>query len=275
MTAPALTLASASGAKSSNLAFALGSLPAARRRDAMVFYAFCREIDDIADEPGRTPEEKHLLLAAWKDGLRGNQPIPDELQDIIARHHLDRELLVQIVEGVEMDVTPGDFATFTDLRTYCWHVASAVGLVSIRLFGCSDPKSARYAEDLGYALQITNIIRDVGEDATLGRIYLPIEDTERFGVDRDALRRGVATGRFRDLLAFEAARAREFYAGARQSLTGQDAKALVPAETMRAIYSRLLDRMESDGFRVLETRYRLSKLEKLAILLTKRIGSLW
>lgn len=272
MTPPPLTLASDSGAKSSNLAFALGSLPAARRRDAMVFYAFCREIDDIADEPGRTPEEKHLLLDAWKDGLRGNQPIPEELQTIIIRHHLDRELLVQIVEGVEMDIEPRDFPTFNDLRKYCWHVASAVGLASIKLFGCTDPKSVRYAEDLGYALQITNILRDVGEDASLGRIYLPVEDTERFGVDREQLRQGTATGRFREMMAFEAGRAREYYAGARQSLTAQDARALVPAETMREIYSRLLDRMEADGFHVMETRYRLSKLEKLAILLTKRIG---
>jgi phytoene synthase len=275
MTAPPLTLASESGAKSSNLAFALGSLPAARRKDAMVFYAFCREIDDIADEPGRTPEEKHLLLDAWKDGLRGNQPIPEELQTIIIRHHLDRELLVQIVEGVEMDIEPRDFPTFNDLRNYCWHVASAVGLASIKLFGCTDPKSVRYAEDLGYALQITNILRDVGEDASLGRIYLPVEDTDRFGVDREQLRKGTATGRFRELMAFEAGRAREYYAGARQSLTAQDARALVPAETMREIYSRLLDRMEADDFRVMETRYRLSKLEKLAILLTKRIGFPW
>ncbi len=275
MSSPTLTLASSAGAKSSNLAFALGSLPAARRRDAMVFYAFCREIDDIADEPGRSPEEKHLLLDTWKDGLRGNQPIPTELQEIITRHHLDHELLVQIIEGVEMDIEPEDFPTFTDLRRYCWHVASAVGLVSIKLFGCTDPTSTRYAEDLGYALQLTNILRDVGEDAALGRIYLPVEDTERFRVDRTELLQGRATGKFRDLMEFQAARAREFYAGARQSLTPQDAKALVPAETMRIIYSRLLDRMEHDGFRVLETRYRLSKLEKLAILLTKRIGFPW
>jgi phytoene synthase len=241
----------------------------------MVFYAFCREIDDIADEAGRTPEEKHRLLDAWKNGLRGNQPIPASLRDIIMRHRIDRELLVQIVEGVEMDIEPGDFETFNDLRTYCWHVASAVGLVSIKLFGCTDAKSTRYAEDLGYALQITNIIRDVGEDAALGRIYLPVEDTERFGVDRAQLRNGMATGRFRELLEFEAGRAREYYAGARQSLTAQDAKALLPAETMREIYSRLLDRMEGDGFRVLETRYRLSKVEKLAILLKKRIGFPW
>lgn len=275
MNSPTLTLASDSGAKNSNLAFALGSLPAPRRRDAMVFYAFCREIDDIADEAGRTAEEKHRLLNAWKDGLRGKQPIPDSLQDIITRHRLDPELLVQIIEGVEMDIEPGDFETFTHLRTYCWHVASAVGLASIKLFGCTDAKSTRYAEDLGYALQLTNIIRDVGEDAALGRIYLPIEDTERFGVDRTQLRHGVATGRFRELLEFEAARAREYYAGARQSLTAADANALLPAETMREIYSRLLDRMENDGFRVLETRYRLSKVEKLAILLKKRIGFPW
>ncbi len=275
MTAPTLTLASSTGAKSSNLAFALGSLPSARRHDAMVFYAFCREIDDIADEPGRTPEEKRLLLEAWKDGLRGHQPIPAELEVIISGYHLDRELLVQIIEGVEMDIEPKDFPTFDDLRKYCWHVASAVGLVSIKLFGCTDPKSTRYAEELGYALQITNILRDVGEDAALGRIYLPVEDTERFGVDRTELLNGRANGRFRDLMAFEATRAREFYAGARQSLTPQDARALVPAETMRIIYSRLLDRMEHDGFRVMETRYRLSKLEKLVILLTKRIGFPW
>lgn len=263
---PPLALAPASGAKASNLAFALGCLPRDRREDALVFYAFCREIDDIADEPIRTAEEKQALLDRWRAAVEGRESLPSTFESLIHRRDLDRGLLREIIEGVASDIEPRRFSTYADLQTYCWRVASAVGLVSIRIFGTRQPSSQTYAEQLGYALQITNILRDVGEDARLGRIYLPLEDCERFGVSEPGLLAGTPDGDFGGLMKFEAGRAREHFAAARSAFHPQDAAALAPAEMMRRMYEMILDRMEQDSFRVFSRRYRLTKLEKLGLL---------
>jgi len=157
-------LAPAGTARKSHLAFALLWLPRERRRDALVFFRFCRAVDDIADEPGRSEEEKRRLLQEWLDGIERNS-LPAELESVVARHGIDRNLLAEIVRGCATDVRPARFETFAGLEKYCWRVACAVGLVSIRIFGCKDPASSAYAENLGHALQLTNILRDVGEDA--------------------------------------------------------------------------------------------------------------
>ena len=170
MSAPTLTLASPDGAKASNLALALASLPEDRRRDALTFYAFCREVDDIADEPSRTAEEKRATLAAWRHALETRVGLPEKMADLMARRELDAHLLVEIVRGMEMDIEPPRYESYADLQAYCWRAAGAVGLVSAKIFGCRHPESTRYAEELGYALQLTNILRDVAEDARLGRV---------------------------------------------------------------------------------------------------------
>lgn len=272
MTPLPLQLASRAGARKSNLAFALGCLPPDRRRDALVFYDFCRAVDDIADEPGGSPDEKRKLLELWRSSLSSGQNLPPALLDILTRHRIDRQLLIEIVLGVETDIEPVRFATDNDLRAYCWRVASAVGLVSIEIFGCKNPQSKVYAEFLGYALQLTNILRDVAEDAAAGRIYLPLEDLRKFRVSEASLLAGRPEGDFQALMRFEAGRSRALFAEAVRAFPSDDAKALKPAELMRAIYQRILSRMEADGFRVFEKRYRLSKIEKLLVLLYFRFG---
>ena len=261
-----LQLADPSGAKRSNLAFALRSLPRDRREDAFTFYAFCRAVDDIADDPGRSSSEKNRLLGVWKSAHETAQGLPRPLSTLIERRNLDPRLLHEILLGVEMDIEPRHYATYEDLRAYCWRVACAVGLVSIRIFGCTDPASTTYAEHLGQALQLTNILRDVGEDAALGRIYLPIADLRLFRVSEESLLAGNPGGDFPGLMHYEATRARELFQKARQALPRSDARALIPAEAMRAIYEKILQRMTTDHFRVFQKRYRVPLWQKLLLL---------
>jgi phytoene synthase len=269
-----LELASRANARKSNLAFALSCLPSNRKKDALVFYDFCRAVDDIADEPGRSPAERRELLNLWKAALETGDDLPPELANVLVRHRIDRRPLVEIVRGVEMDIEPTRYQTYEELRAYCWHVASAVGIVSIEIFGCKNVKSKTYAELLGYALQMTNILRDVGEDAAEGRLYLPLEDLRKFGISETDLLRGQPGEKFSSLMHFEAARARALFEEARRALPADDAAALRPAEIMRAIYQRILSRMEADGFRVFKKRYRLSKAEKLFVLIWFGFGRL-
>ncbi|MDD5201269.1 MAG: squalene/phytoene synthase family protein [Terrimicrobiaceae bacterium] len=252
-----------SGRKASNLAFALIALPRKRRRDALVFYRFCRILDDIADSPALAAEEKARALDAWMEALTGGRHLPADLSEVISRHGIDRALLLEILSGVRSDLTVHRYATFEEVRRYCWRVASAVGLASIRIFGCADPASARYAESLGLALQWTNILRDVGEDAANGRIYLPLDELARFGVSESDILAGRSTDSFLRLMEFQADRAGQFFDEARAPRG--DRRALRPAEIMRAIYAALLHRMQRDGFRVFARRYRISRPGKLLI----------
>lgn len=249
----------------SNLAFALAVLPQERRKDMRVFYAFCRVADDLADEPGLENEERIAGLQRWRDLITGTakNPAPgieSEMVSLIEDKDLDRTELLAILDGVEKDLTPQAFETREDLQRYCYLVASAVGLVSIRLFGCRNPKSKEYAEQLGYALQWTNIMRDVGEDSREGRVFLPREDLRRFGLTREDILSGEPdSARFGRLMKHQSSVAHHFYERAVKLLPSEDKKALRSAELMRRIYSRILSAMEDDGYRVFETRYKLSK----------------
>jgi phytoene synthase len=255
----------------SNLAFALKLLPRARRADAVLFYAFCRTVDDLADDPGRPLAQRQAELAAWRAGLQNGFANPTAFQqEIIAlcdRRQLPTELLTAIIEGCLMDLQPQRFSTWEDLCRYIWHVAGAVGLVSIRLFGCTDPGSAHYAEVLGQALQLTNILRDIDEDLANGaRIYLPLAELARFDyAERDLLAR-TCDARFTALMTALADRAQGLFEEAARCLPAADRAALVPARVMAEIYLALLGKMRADGFRVFEKRYRISGARKLAIL---------
>ena len=255
----------------SNLAFALNILPRERREDMVVFYAFCRTMDDLADAPGVPVEERVKSLDAWENGITRGFATPDEFQqEVISlrdRQHIPNELLCAIIDGCRMDLQPQRFATWEDLSGYIWKVACAVGLVSIRIFGCQDPGSEHYAVALGHALQLTNILRDVEEDlANGGRIYLPLEDLARFGYTEQDLADRVHDGRFLALMDHEASRAEEFFHQAAAALPATDRSALVPARIMGEIYHLLLEKMRDDRFRVFGHRYRISKARKLAIL---------
>ena len=255
----------------SNLAFALKILPRERREDMVIFYAFCRTIDDLADDPGMTSSTRMELLEDWKNGLVSGFASPDEFQsEVISlrdRHQIPNDLLVAIIDGCQMDVLPQRFETWQDLSTYIWKVACAVGLVSIRLFGCKDPGSERYAVALGHALQLTNILRDVTEDLTNGRrIYLPLTDLAQFHYTEQDLIDQVHDERFLNLMAFEAERAEGFFMEAAASLPSSDLAALVPARIMGEIYHVLLQKMRNGHFEVFKKRYSVSKARKLAIL---------
>ena len=255
----------------SNLAFALRILPRERRDDAVIFYAFCRTLDDLADTPGIPVEERAVGLDAWRHGLEDGFADPTELQrGVVAlreRHAIPNELLIAIIEGCRTDLEPRRFQTWNGLSDYIWQVACAVGLVSIRLFGCTDPDSERYADSLGRALQLTNILRDIGEDfENGGRIYLPLEDLACFGYSEEDLAAGLWNERFIALMNFEADRAEAYFHQAEALMPEADRQALSPARIMAAIYQRLLAQMQRDGFRVFEKRYRVSGFGKLWIL---------
>jgi phytoene synthase len=250
----------------SNLALAFVSLGRERKRDIIIFYAFCRVIDDIADSSELNVAEKRQRLAAWREMLRveilGGPPLAHDMRHLIDKYSLPIEMLEEIIAGVEMDLSISRYATFEDLRVYCYRVASAVGLVSIEIFGYRNPTCKEYALQLGLALQMTNIIRDVGKDLRNGRVYLPQEDLARVGYSEAELQDRQYNERFVRLMEFEAARARQFFSRAAAGLPSEDRRSMVAAEIMGSVYRGLLRRMELDKFHVFEKEYQLGKLEK-------------
>ena len=256
----------------SNLALAFVSLGPERKRDITVFYAFCRVIDDIADSSELSMAEKRARLAKWRQLLRAagpdEPPLAQDVRRLLDKYSLSPDMLEEIVAGVEMDLSIPRYPTFEELRVYCYRVASAVGLVSIEIFGYRNPCCKQYAIELGLALQMTNIIRDVAKDLQNGRIYLPQEDLARFHYSETELQQRQYNDRFVQLMKFQAARARQFFAGAAVALPAEDRRAMAPAEIMGSVYRGLLRRIELDKFRVFEKEYRLSKLEKAS-----RIGA--
>ncbi|HZR77936.1 MAG TPA: squalene/phytoene synthase family protein [Chthoniobacterales bacterium] len=252
----------------SNLALAFISLDRKKRSDITAFYAFCRVIDDIADDPQLDVDEKRRRLTDWRQWLREGGPnepsIAIGVRQLMKEYPITPEMLEEILAGVEMDLTIQRYSTFDELRVYCYRVASAVGLVSIEIFGYRNPDCKEYAIQLGLALQMTNIIRDVGKDLQAGRIYLPLEDLARFGYSEEDLKNRQYDERFLELMRFESTRARQFFANAGAALPEEDRKSMVAAEIMGSIYRGLLRRMELDKFHVFEKNYGLNKLEKTA-----------
>jgi len=261
----------------SNLALAFVSLGRERKRDITIFYAFCRVVDDIADSTDLTSIEKRERLANWRRMLRTD--VPDEpllardVRQLMDKYSLPPDMLEEIIAGVEMDLSIARYPNFEELRVYCYRVASAVGLVSIEIFGYRNPRCREYAINLGLALQMTNIVRDVWKDFQAGRIYLPQEDLARFHYSEAELANRQYNEQFIQLMRFEASRAREFFGRAAAELPPEDRRTMAPAEIMRSIYGALLRRIELDNFRVLEKEYRLSKLEKAGRIATQLLKS--
>lgn len=281
MTAPNTQSAEAiTRSSGSNLALAFFSLPRERRADITTFYAFCRVIDDIADEAGTEVEARRLALKQWRESIERSAadepPLAGALREVIAKYEIPLDLFRDIISGVEMDLEPRVYPTFEDLRLYCYRVASAVGLVSIEIFGYTNATCRRYALDLGMALQLTNIIRDVGQDLDNGgRIYLPLEDLERFGYSEQELRQKLYDDRFVSVMRHEAGRARMFFHSAQVHLPREDRRSMRAAQIMGAIYSRLLRRIQEGGFRVFEKRFALSRLEKFTTIGRALARSWW
>jgi phytoene synthase len=263
----------------SNFYYAFLTLPRPRREALYAVYAFCRTVDDVADlgaERGADVAAQRRELAEWRATVARcfepgapppAHPIAERLAAAVAAYPIPRAALEAIVDGVEMDLDRRSYETMDDLYPYCYRVASAVGLCAIEIFGYTDPRARDYAVNLGVALQLTNILRDVGTDARAGRVYLPQADLRRFAVSNDDLGAGRYTDGFVRLMAHEAARAREFYRSARRAFPVADARSLVAAEIMGQIYAALLAEIEARRFRVFGERVRVPAPRKLAIAL--------
>jgi phytoene synthase len=252
----------------SNFSLAFLFLSKAKRSAIRTVYAFCRTVDDIVDkaEDREKAAEELLLWEKEVESCYGGEPslpLARELAETVRRFRIPKEPLLFIIEGVRMDLTVNRYPTFSDLRKYCDRVAGAVGLVSMRIFGPSGKAADAYALDLGCALQIINICRDVGTDADRGRIYLPLEDLARHGVSEEEILRKKYSPAFRDLMKTQAARAREFLSRADSTIFGRDRSKILPAEIMAGIYRRLLVNIESSDYAVLDRRIRVSTVGKI------------
>lgn len=255
----------------SNLAFALACLPPERKRDMISFYAFCRVVDDIADDPGRSEEEKERELGHWRKCVLENappgHPVLDEAVLLPGKYGFPRAWMAEIIDGVASDITRLRYETFEELLAYCYKVASVVGLVSIEIFGHQCPETKDYALNLGYALQLTNIMRDVGQDAReTGRIYLPLAELKQFGVTEDEILRGIGSSRFEKLMDFQYRRARDYYQAARRLLPPADERNMVASEIMAEIYSTILEKLKRERYPVFEKRCKLNPMHKVWIL---------
>lgn len=257
----------------SNLALALACLPEERRRDMISFYAFCRVVDDIADSMTLSEEEKDKELTHWRrcvsEGHAPGHPVLDEVVPLPRKYGFPRAWLAEIIDGVASDLVHVRYETYEELQAYCYKVASVVGLVSAEIFGATNPQSREYAIYLGYALQLTNIIRDVGQDAKeTGRIYLPLEDLKRFDVREEEILNGRHHQRFIRMMDFEYQRAMEMYQKAEKLLPKQDRDALLPARMMGQVYFEILQKLHRERYPVFEKRCRLHPVRKVWILLS-------
>ena len=256
---------------SSNFYWGFRLLPHDRRRALCAVYAFCRAADDLADEPARDADPRRLL-ARWREELerayggRPVHPVGVALADTVARFAIPREHFDAVIAGVEVDLDRDRYETWEgDLEQYCYRVAGAVGLVCIEIFGYRDPSARQYAVELGLAFQLTNILRDVADDAQRGRIYLPRADLKRFGCREEDVLVGHCTEAFRQVMAFECARAGEHYGRARFLLAEDDRQSLAPAEAMRLIYEQLLRRIMLRHYDVFGPKIRLTRPEKAGL----------
>jgi phytoene synthase len=245
-------------------------LPPPRRRAITALYAFCREVDDVVDEVA-DPAIARLKLAWWRQEVAAaydgtpQHPVARALVPVVREFALPQAQLQTVIDGMAMDLEHTRYLDFDALETYCHRVAGVVGLLSAQIFGYEHAATLGYARDLGIAFQLTNIVRDVGEDARRGRIYLPQEDLARFGVAPPILTAGVATAPFRALMAFQTERANAWYDRAFAQLDPADRRAQRPGLIMAAIYRTLLTEIARDGYQVLDRRIALTPLRKLWI----------
>ena len=270
-------------------------LPREKRQAIEAVYAFARRGDDIVDSD-LSAQDAALELAIYREDLDlcyagllpGGKPASARiahdlglrtLQEAIRRFNIPRQLFDDLILGLEMDL-PSDgkgvrYETFDDLAVYCYRVAGAIGLMAIEIFGYRDPQAREYALNLGQALQLVNILRDVQSDAQRGRVYLPMEDLEQFGVRPDSLAKGEYTSGFVELMQFECDRARAAFDAARSKLAREDRRSMVAAEIMAAIYWRLLKRIQARAYNVFGERVHISKPLKMWTALSVYLGAEW
>jgi phytoene synthase len=267
----------------SNFFYSFLFLPKQKRQAIIDVYAFCRAIDDIVDDvvegPGRS-EQAQVELDKWREELenlyagRPATPIGGKLQRVLLRFPMPKEYFEEMINGCEMDLHWNHYETFEELYQYCFRVASITGLMCIEIFGYRLPAAREYAVNLGVALQLTNILRDLKEDATRGRVYLPQEDMRRFGYGVADLRAGVVNDHFRDLMKFECDRAHSYYRRAAECLPEEDLPTMTAAVTMGRIYYGLLKRIEQVNYDVFNHRIRLHRPERFLIALREWVKAI-
>ena len=269
-------------ARATNFYYSFVFLPPQKREAIEAVYAFARRSDDVADSNLPEDEARWQLELCRRDLGRCYQAggLPDQdlspelaaLARAVHRYQIPREHFEDLLRGIEMDLSPQRYRTFEDLSLYCYRVASTIGLISIEIFGYKNLLTRRYAANLGMALQLVNILRDLQSDARRGRVYLPEEDLERFGVSPESFMDGKLGGRFTELMEFESERALRYFALARQALPSQDRRSMVIAEIMGALYWGLLTRIKSRNYNVFGERVRLSRPYKFWIALSVFCG---
>jgi len=254
----------------SSFYYAFLFLPPERRRAITALYAFCREVDDVVDE-AKDDSVARIKLAWWRTQIdqmfdgKLDHPVTRALHPHLETCRITRERLLAVIDGMQMDLDQSRYLDWAGLRKYCWHVAGVVGELSAGVFGYTDARTLEYAGKLGLAFQMTNIIRDVGDDARRGRIYLPVDELQQFEVKAADILNGNYSERFTALMRFQADRARQLYREAMTALPEVDRRAQRPGLMMAAIYYALLDEIERDGWQVLHQRISLTPMRKLML----------
>ena len=254
-----------------NFYYAFRTLPAAKRRAIYAAYAFCRLCDDIADEENPVEEKRRLfaqtrrLLHSSRDAA-GSHPVFVALGDAVASFGIPAQYFEDVIQGVEMDLSRTRYANFEELRAYCYKVASSVGLICMEVFGYEHPNAKHHAIDLGLAMQLTNVLRDVREDLGRGRIYIPQDEMARFGYSEREMERGEVNDAFRELMRLQVARARGYFESGRRLIPLVPLEARACPRVLVEVYSAILDRIESLDYDVFQRRIGLTGREKLYLL---------
>lgn len=265
---PAQYVQNKAAASGSSFYYAFLFLPAPKRAAITAFYAFCREVDDVVDDMV-DPSVAQTKLAWWRTEVaksfagQPSHPVMQALWPLAAAHGIEQHQLQAVIEGCQMDLEQTRYLDYAGLQRYCHLVAGVVGEVAARIFGQTQPQTTAYAHKLGQALQLTNIIRDVGEDAMRGRIYLPVNELQQFDVKAHEILKRSYSDRFKALMQFQASRAHSLYDEALVLLPAADRRAQKPGLMMASIYRALLREIEADQFQVLHQRIRLTPLRKM------------
>ncbi|GMR18577.1 MAG: presqualene diphosphate synthase HpnD [Gammaproteobacteria bacterium] len=258
------------GGSGSSFYYSFMFLPKQRRQAITALYAFCREVDDVVDECAE-PDIAKIKLAWWRQEIENlykrtpEHPVSRALVPAIEQYNLKQEHFHEIIDGMEMDLHKNRYRDFDDLHLYCYRAASVVGLLAASIFGYKDEATIEYARKLGLAFQLTNIIRDVGEDARRNRIYIPADELARFNVNEADILQGIESDNFVALMQFQADRATRYYNEALSRLPDDDRKQQLPGLIMAAIYFAVLNEIEKDGYHVLKQKISLTPLRKLWI----------
>lgn len=257
----------------SSFYYAFNLLPE-EKRDAMnVVYAFCRKTDDIVDETNDSQDVKYEKLRKWRiefeKAFAGHSEFPllNKLGKTISNFNIPLDPFFELIKGMEMDIQKDRYKSFDDLQLYCYRVASTVGLMCIEIFGYKHPSTKNFAVDLGIALQLTNILRDIGKDAEKGRIYLPQEDLQKYNYNESELMMKVYNNQFKELMIYESGRAKRYFNSATSHLDLEDKKTMFAARAMQHIYYKMLEKIIAADYDVFNNNIKVSKFEKVGIAL--------